>query len=102
MRAIDANELKKGIEQQFCTACDSRNGVRCSACDVADCLMRIDDAPTIEAITLEEFKEKSEQVVEEFVGDNKTADMELMVHAMLIGLALGNLGLRLFGGVAGD
>lgn len=48
-RNIDADELKKGIEQQFCTACDSRNGVRCSACDVADCLMYIDDAPTIEA-----------------------------------------------------
>lgn len=49
MRTIDGDELKKGIEQQFCTACDSRNGVRCSACDVADCLMYIDDAPTIEA-----------------------------------------------------
>jgi hypothetical protein len=60
--------------------------------------MYIDDAPTIEAITLEEFKEKSEQVVEEFVDDNKTTNAELMVNAMLIGLAFGNLGLRLFGG----
>ena len=50
MRTIDADELKKGIEQQFCTACSSEYpNPRCGACDVGECLRYIDDTPTVEA-----------------------------------------------------
>ena len=58
----------------------------------------IKEMTTIEAITLEDFKEKTEQLIEEFVGDDKSTDTEVVAHAMLIGLALGKLGLMLFGG----
>ena len=58
----------------------------------------IKEMPTIKAITFEEFKEKSEQLIEEFVDDDKSTDTEVIAHAMLIGLALGKLGLMLFGG----
>lgn len=92
MRLIDGDALKEKLQEQqkYGSTADSRGR--------AKAIVEVIHAPTVEAITLEEFKEKSEQVIEEFVGDNKTTDTELMVHAMLIGLALGNLGLRLFGG----
>ncbi|MCR5143417.1 MAG: hypothetical protein K6C68_13010 [Ruminococcus sp.] len=49
MRLIDADSLYKGIEQQKCNACESYNNDKCAACDIADCLRWIDDAPTVEA-----------------------------------------------------
>lgn len=58
----------------------------------------IKEMPTIKAITFEEFKEKSEQLIEEFIDGDKSTDIKVMVHAIVIGLALGKLELMLFGG----
>ena len=46
-RLIDADELKKRMEQMYCTGCDDWHGVRCKACPTADALDDIDQAPTI-------------------------------------------------------
>lgn len=86
MRLINADEAEKYFYEHI-----DDNGM-------IGAMNAIKEMPTIEAITLEEFKEKSEQVIEEFVYDNKSADTELITRAMLIGLALGKLGLMLFGG----
>lgn len=45
MKLIDADEVIKGIKQQFCNACSDWDGVRCRSCDVAECIRMIDDAP---------------------------------------------------------
>ena len=47
MRAIDADEVTRGIKQQFCTVCDNCTGIRCRSCDVAECMRMIDDTSTI-------------------------------------------------------
>lgn len=46
MRKIDADELKETIKQQLCT-CDDPSRMDCIVCSVGDCLMFIDEAPTI-------------------------------------------------------
>ena len=46
-RLIDADRLKRLMEQYHCNACDNYNGARCSACWVDDCFMHIDDTLTI-------------------------------------------------------
>lgn len=49
MRLIDADALKKGLEDWYCAPerCNSYNGVRCRACALDDALNAIEDAPTI-------------------------------------------------------
>ena len=86
MRLVNADEAEKYFYEHL-----DDNGM-------IGAMNAIKEMPTIEAITLEEFKEKSEQLIEEFVDGDKSTDTEVMAHAMLIGLALGNLGLMLFGG----
>lgn len=49
MRAIDADEVTRGIKQQFCTVCDNCTGIRCRDCDVAECMRMIDGTNTIGA-----------------------------------------------------
>ena len=86
MRLINADEAEKYFYEHL-----DDNGM-------ISAMNAIKEMPTIEAITLEEFKETSEQLIEEFVDDDKSTDTEVMAHAILIGLALGKLGLMLFGG----
>lgn len=47
MRPIDADALKKQIEDFHCKGCDNYNFVRCRACWVDDTLSYLDDAPTV-------------------------------------------------------
>lgn len=47
MRLIDADALKKQIEDFHCKGCDNYNFVRCRACWVDDTLSYLDEAPTI-------------------------------------------------------
>ena len=47
MRLIDANALKKQIEDFNCKDCNHYNFVRCRACQIDDALSYIDDAPTV-------------------------------------------------------
>ena len=47
MRTIDADVLKETIKQQLCV-CDDPSRMDCIICSVGDCLMFIDEAPTIE------------------------------------------------------
>ena len=47
MRLIDADELKKQIEDFHCKGCDNYNFVRCRACWVDDTLSYLDEAPTV-------------------------------------------------------
>lgn len=51
-RLIDADALKKGLEDWYCAPerCNSYNGVRCRACALDDALSGIDDAPTVDPI----------------------------------------------------
>lgn len=86
MRLINADEAEKYFYEHL-----DDNGM-------IGAMNAIKEMTTIEAITLEDFKEKSEQLIEEFVDGDKSTDTEVMAHAMLIGLALGKLGLMLFGG----
>lgn len=86
MRLINADEAEKYFYEHL-----DDNGM-------IGAMNAIKEMSTIKAITLEEFKEKSEQLIEEFVDDDKSTDTEVIAHAMLIGLALGKLGLMLFGG----
>lgn len=46
MRLIDGDALKETIKQQLCT-CDDPSRMDCIICSVGDCLMFIDEAPTI-------------------------------------------------------
>lgn len=86
MRLINADEAEKYFYEHL-----DDNGM-------IGAMNAIKEMSTIKAITFEEFKEKSEQLIEEFVDDDKSTDTEVIAHAMLIGLALGKLGLMLFGG----
>ena len=47
MRTIDADALKKQIEDFHCKGCDNYNFVRCRACWVDDTLSYLDEAPTV-------------------------------------------------------
>ena len=47
MRVIDADALKKQIEDFHCKGCDNYNFVRCRACWVDDTLSYLDEAPTV-------------------------------------------------------
>ena len=53
MRAIDAEELKKGIERYFCNVCSEPEIGKCKACDIAEILSMIDDTPTAEVESTE-------------------------------------------------
>lgn len=48
MRLIDGDALQETIKQQLCV-CDDPSRMDCIVCSVGDCLMFIDEAPTIEA-----------------------------------------------------
>lgn len=85
MRLINADEAEKYFYKHL-----DDNGM-------ISAMNAIKEMPTIEAITLEEFKEKSEQLIEEFVDGDKSPNTKVMAHAILIGLALGKLELMLFG-----
>ena len=67
---------------------------------VSDTIAFIDGLPTIEAITREQYHEMTEKFFDEFV-DN-SADEETVAKCIFIGLAFGNLELRLFGSRDGD
>ena len=94
MRLVDADSLYKGIEQQECNACESYNNVKCAACDIADCLRWIDDAPTIEYVTHEQFCNAVNDFFNEFKENG--ADEETLAKCIFIGLAFSNLERRLF------
>jgi len=47
MRLIDADALKKQIEDFHCKDCDNYNFVRCRACWVDDTITYLEEAPTI-------------------------------------------------------
>lgn len=52
MTIKDTDEITNRITNRFCVGCDSHNGVMCSACQVADCIDEIDDAPTVDAVVV--------------------------------------------------
>lgn len=47
MRLIDADALKKQIEDFHCKNCDNYNFVRCRACHIDDAISYLDEAPTV-------------------------------------------------------
>lgn len=47
MRLIDADALKKQIEDFHCKDCDNYNFVRCRACHIDDAISYLEEAPTI-------------------------------------------------------
>ena len=53
MRLIDADALKRQIQEAYCAECDDYNGIRCRACSIDDALIQVDAAPTIDAIPVE-------------------------------------------------
>lgn len=52
MTIKDTDAITEKIMKRFCEHCDSHNGVVCSACQVADCMDEIDDAPTVDAVPM--------------------------------------------------
>lgn len=55
-RLIDADALKRQIQEAYCAECDDYNGIRCRACSIDDALFQVDAAPTIAAIPVEWLK----------------------------------------------
>ena len=48
-RYIDADLLSADIQKYQCVSCSaeySKDNIRCSACEIAECLRMIDNAPT--------------------------------------------------------
>lgn len=100
MRLVDADSLYKGIEQQECNACESYNNVKCAACDIADCLRWISNAPTIEYVTHEQFRNAVNDFFDEL--EENGVDEETLEKWIFIGLAFSNLERRLFLSKDGD
>ena len=46
-RLIDADALKKQIEDFHCKDCNNYNFVKCRACHIDDAISYLDDAPTV-------------------------------------------------------
>lgn len=47
---ISRSELLRSIKSQYCTDCDSYNGLRCRACHADDMLDLVDDTPSVDAV----------------------------------------------------
>lgn len=47
MRQIDADALKKQIEDFHCKNCDNYNFVRCRACGIDNTISYLEEAPTV-------------------------------------------------------
>ena len=86
MRPIDADALKKDLMRFYDNEVTARE--------------LIDEQPTIEAITREQYHNMTEQFFDEFVDNG--ADEETVAKCMFIGLAFGKLELMLFGSEDGD
>lgn len=48
-RNINAEVLAEGIKKYFCNVCSEPEIGKCKACNIAEILSMIDDAPTIDA-----------------------------------------------------
>ena len=51
-RLIDADNRIAEIKNQYCIGCDNYGGIRCRACWVDDAMCLVDDAPTVDAVTV--------------------------------------------------
>ena len=60
-RLIDANALCENIKKQFCEQCKAQGKVYqhivCSACNIDDALLEIEDAPTVDAVEVVRCKD---------------------------------------------
>ena len=96
VRLIDANALKESLKKLKAEGYNQKyvQGLQ----DAIDGYFPqiIDDAPTIEAITREQYHDMTERFFGEFVDNG--ADAVTVAKCMFIGLAFGKLELMLFGG----
>lgn len=91
MRPIDADALKA----KFCNHCDERDCKPDATDTVYGCVIAdtIDNMPTIEAITREQFAEAAKQLMNEFTANDGYGTS---ASATFLALCFGNLELRLF------
>lgn len=54
---ISRSELQIAIKRQYCTDCDSYYGLRCRACHADDMLALVDDAHSVDAVTVVRCKD---------------------------------------------
>ena len=94
MRAIDADKLKENLKKLKAKGYNQKyvQGLQ----DAIDGYFPqiIDDAPTVEAITREQFAEAVKQLISEFTANDSYGTS---ASATFLALCFGNLELRLFG-----
>ena len=67
---IDADLLEEHLRLNYCKACNSYNGVRCSSCEIDDALDFIEDAPTDDVAPKSEVAREILAEVERIILDN--------------------------------
>ena len=94
MRLIDADELKKSLKELKAEGNNQKyvQGLQ----DAIDNYFPqiIDDAPTVEAITREQFAEAAKQLISEFTANDGYG---ASASATFLALCFGDIELRLFG-----
>lgn len=89
VRLIDAEALKN----YMCSACPNKE--RCEDTEqVCSAILDVDEQPTIEAVTREQYHDMTERFFDEFVDNG--ADAVTVAKCMFIGVAFGKLELMLF------
>lgn len=96
MRPIDAELLTTNIAQiaKNCARSDAQKAL------IGRILYMIENMPTVEAITREQYHDMTERFFDEFKENG--ADEETLARCIFIGLAFGKLELMLFGSKDGD
>lgn len=54
---ISRSELMQAVKRQYCTNCDSYDGLRCRACHADDMLSLVDDSLSVDAIPVVRCKD---------------------------------------------
>lgn len=53
MRLVDQDDLIERILDMYCKECNDHNGVMCRSCRIDDAISVVDDAPIVDAISME-------------------------------------------------